>query len=854
MISKIGGIVTTEAWAPFVVILPFQFGSMMFMSGFTFLMIIFSLFGFFDLVLAVKSFRRGGAKGVSLGCGCLGAFVVTLSYTISLFVQDYFTYSVLSSIYFGGIDFTLVSTLFFNWYFINPSGGKRFGKLYWLILALAILDELVFIVNPFREIAISYVYHQAEISCYSYEMHLLYQVHLVLDYAIVLLVLYELIKKCVHSPRIYARQYIYTVYALLAVVVINAAYLYAPRLFGEENVDYSLLGYSVTALAYYWNCFNYASHGLLNHFHSWIFENIDQALVLFDFDDKMILHNRKAEEILPAGLFSGNNVTLQEFLDRCGIRRSKGVPSQRSSFQCFIGGHPLRCDYSVQLDKKHRRLGCLFVFSSVATQYDLLTGFRTWSDFKENADTLYPIGSGTQVVATCDINSLGDINQKYGRTDGDRALQLLAEQVRAEFPDRTVFIRSREASVTAITDQLNVTAVEAIMARIQQKLKDNDDLDFPIQIQSSVSVRGNESVVDTIRRNLQSMRTKKLMDRTSLHSELLRSLLQALTQCDPDTGEHVQRTQKSGEELGRRIHLTDQEQSSLALLAIMHDIGKIGIPLEILNKPGKLNDSEWKMMKTHVDKGYQIAKSSQEFSGIADMILYHHERWDGRGYPEGLRGEQIPLLSRIISVVDAYDAMTNDRAYRKALSESAARSELQRCAGSQFDPNIVREFVQMMEEDDRKRGITVSTMSQEETRSPVAQAPVGLATQVRSASRNVHVMAYSIYIIDEAYRIVQADDNFYKITGYSREDLARGDLTLYSLIFEEDQQEYKDYVLPQNRKGEDLYLEHRLRRKDGSAIYVYCYGHSFYDSSVGENRSRIVIVNSDDPFGENHLS
>ena len=813
-------------------------------------MIAFSLVCLIDVLIAMKAIGHGGKKGIWLGCACLGAFAVTLSYTISLFVQDYFLYSVLSSIYFGGIDFTLFSLLFFNWYFINPSGDKPSGWLYKAIFAFTVLDILLFAVNPFYEIAISYVYHPAKISCYGYEMHLFYRVHLFFDYFVILLVLYELIKKCIHAPRIYARQYLYTVYALIAVVLINGAYLYVPGLFGEENVDYSLIGYSITALAYYWNCFDYASHGLLNHFHSWIFENIDQAIVLFDFDDKMILHNRKAEEMLPSGLFSGKQVTLQDFLTCCGIRRSRGVPSQRSSFQCFIDGRPLRCDYSAQLDRKHRRLGSLFVFSTVATQYDLLTGFRTWTDFKENADDLYPVTTECQVVATCDINSLGDINQKFGRNSGDRVLQLLAEEMRAEFPVGTIFTRSREAAVAAITTELNVPAVEAIIARIQDKMQKSGVVDYPIQLQSSVSVRGNESVVETIRRNLQSMRTKKLMDRTSLHSELLRSLLQALSQCDSDTGEHVQRTQKSGQELGRRINLTDQEQSSLALLAIMHDIGKIGIPLEILNKPGKLNDSEWNMMKTHVQKGYQIAKSSQEFSGIADMILYHHERWDGRGYPEGLREEQIPLLSRIIAVVDAYDAMTNDRAYRKALAESAARSELLRCAGTQFDPNIVREFIAMLEESDQERGVTISTMSQQESAQSVEPPTVRKPEMVRTVSKNIHRICNTIYYIEEDFTIVQVDDQFEKLTGYSREDALSKRINHLSLIFEEDRKEYLEYVFPENGRGEDLYLEHRLRRKDGSSIYVYCYGHTFYDSAVGRRRARITVFDCDNPFGE----
>lgn len=816
------------------------------MGGFYFLMIAFSLFCCIDIILSVKGFLRGGPKGRTLGCACLSAFLVTVSYTASLFVRDYHLYSVLSSVYFGGIDLSLMSMMILNWYFINASAtDQKPGLGYKLLCAYGIFDMLVFLVNPFCEISIRYVYNGNPIACYSYEMGLLYRLHLTYAYLIIAVVLFELIKQSIRAPHIYARRYIYCVYSLIAVVLINAAYLYAPDLFGEEHVDFSLLGYSVIAFSYYWFCYDYATHGLLNHFHSWIFENIDQGLVLFDYDDKLMLHNRKAEKMLPITMFR-ENTDMDTFIEGCGLHFRPSFMRPYYSFQCFVGGRSLRCDYSVHLDKKGRKQGSLLVFSNITSQFDLLTGFHTWADFKENADKLVPLGADRQIVATFDINSLRDINNDYGHTNGDHALQLLAEEMRAAFPPATVFTRSREASLAAITGELDKEAVEQIVARIQDSLQHNAVLECPIQVQSSVSMRGRESVVDTIRLNLQSMRTKKLMDRSSVHSDVLRSLLQALSQCDPDTGEHVQRTQKTGEELGRRINLSDHDQSNLALLAIMHDIGKIGIPLEILNKPGKLNESEWKMMKTHVYKGYQIASSSKEFSEISDMILYHHERWDGRGYPEGLQGEQIPLLSRIISVVDAYDAMTNDRAYRKALSESAARSELLRGAGSQFDPNIVREFLEMLEENDQKQGITVTTMSQQES-----VKAYGLAEKKVShpADGNVHPIAYCIYELNPKHQIVQVDDNFEAFTGYSRGDVATGKLTQMSLIFPEDLAEYQSYI--QSDREQDIYLYHRLWRKDGSAVFVNCYGHDYYDSSVGERRARIVIMDSNAPLVEN---
>ena len=141
------------------------------------------------------------------------------------------------------------------------------------------------------------------------------------------------------------------------------------------------------------------------------------------------------------------------------------------------------------------------------------------------------------------------------------------------------------------------------------------------------------------------------------------------------------------------MHLPSEGINRLELLAMLHDIGKIGIPDQILGKRGALSDSEWDIMKTHPQIGYRIASNVTELSFVANEILHHHERWDGTGYPSRLSGEQIPVNCRILSVVDTYDAMTNDRIYRKACSKEDALSEIMTCSGSQFDPQIVDIFL-----------------------------------------------------------------------------------------------------------------------------------------------------------------
>ena len=132
-------------------------------------------------------------------------------------------------------------------------------------------------------------------------------------------------------------------------------------------------------------------------------------------------------------------------------------------------------------------------------------------------------------------------------------------------------------------------------------------------------------------------------------------------------------------------------------MGLLHDIGKIAIDDHILNKPDRLDEEEYTEIKKHPEIGYRILSSVNELSEMAEYVLCHHEAYDGKGYPRGLKGEEIPYLSRIIAVTDAYDAMTRDRSYRKAMTQKEAGEELNRCAGTQFDPHIVEVFLKNME-------------------------------------------------------------------------------------------------------------------------------------------------------------
>jgi HD-GYP domain-containing protein (c-di-GMP phosphodiesterase class II) len=173
---------------------------------------------------------------------------------------------------------------------------------------------------------------------------------------------------------------------------------------------------------------------------------------------------------------------------------------------------------------------------------------------------------------------------------------------------------------------------------------------------------------------------------------LLENLLWDLQEYALEPRQHGERMVALANQVGSRLGLSAIQQNDLALLAQFHDVGKILVPYRILNKAGSLTEEEWAEMTRHPLYGYKLAMITPDIRSIADGILFHHERWDGQGYPHGLVGTATPLAARIIAVVDAFDAMTHPRVYRKMISVTAALAELRIHAGSQFDPDIAEVF------------------------------------------------------------------------------------------------------------------------------------------------------------------
>ena len=283
--------------------------------------------------------------------------------------------------------------------------------------------------------------------------------------------------------------------------------------------------------------------------------------------------------------------------------------------------------------------------------------------------------------------------------EGDHVIKQVAHLISEVFHDAKMLARigGNEFGVAYI--DAKSSDVEHRCTSFQNHLADANRLS-PYEISVSFGIAHSEylpihltQLYQTADHNLYK---SKLLKEGSSKSALVRTLMKALEAKDFITEGHADRMSDLADKLGQALGLESHRMDQLRLLTKFHDIGKVGIPDRILKKPGALNAEEWKIMSTHTLIGQRIAAASPELAAISDLILKHHEKWDGTGYPLRLSGQAIPLECRILGLVDTFDAMTNDRPYRDALSTDAAIAEILRCTGTQFDPELVPVFIEIL--------------------------------------------------------------------------------------------------------------------------------------------------------------
>ena len=331
--------------------------------------------------------------------------------------------------------------------------------------------------------------------------------------------------------------------------------------------------------------------------------------------------------------------------------------------------------------------------------HDYLTGLYNRAFFEEEMSRLDTIRQLPLTIIIGDVNGLKIINDAFGHEEGDKLLCRIANILKSSFRGEDIVARWGGDEFVVILPKIPIEEVQSILERVKIELKRKSTKIMPLSVAFGISTKKSvyKNIDEVIKEAEDKMYRSKLINKQSAHSSIISSLEKALEERDYETEEHIKRMKILAERLGRELNLNIEVIDELTLLAALHDIGKISIADNIILKPQGLTRKEWETVKKHPIIGYRIAESSGELAPIAKGILYHHEWWNGNGYPEGKKGKHIPLISRIISVVDAYDAMTNDRPYRKTLSKEEAIAELKKFSGSQFDPDLIKKFIPIVE-------------------------------------------------------------------------------------------------------------------------------------------------------------
>lgn len=350
---------------------------------------------------------------------------------------------------------------------------------------------------------------------------------------------------------------------------------------------------------------------------------------------------------------------------------------------------------NLEIERKKKQEEILYL-----SYCDQLTGLYNRRFFENK---LYEIDMEDNLPITlimADVNGLKLVNDSFGHNLGDELLKKAADVLKKGCRNSDIVARLGGDEFVAILTKTNENQAEQIIKRINSVASNEKvgAIDISISFGYQTKTRMEEDIQDIFKNAEDYMYRHKLYESSSIRNKTIDLIMNTLYEKSNREMLHSKRVSEICEALATKMNFDKHKVNQIKIAGLMHDIGKMGIDENILNKPEKLNDDEKKEIKRHPEIGYRILSSSNEFSEIADYVLKHHERWDGKGYPGGFKGEEISMQSRIIAIADAYDAMTSDRPYRRGMGAKEALAELKKYAGAQFDPHITELFINMIME------------------------------------------------------------------------------------------------------------------------------------------------------------
>lgn len=652
--------------------------------------------------------KKDDMSGITASLCLSGGFYVFF-YAMTLFFSDSLRASMAISSAHVCAD---VFVYFLLCYTMHLIGMKPLRKLYKISLWTFItIDCVILLSNPWTGFVLEY----KQVPFWDEMFYIIfpnawYFVHCSYAYFTAVAVILILVFQLFRIPLVYAGKYMMELFVVSWVVLINVIYLA-----GLLPIDLSCLLYGWSAHILYNSALNYRPGYLRKKARYMMANKLQDPIVLFDVNDCLADFNSEAAEKFNLSDKDLCHMTRELFETQIlhvsyecdpNVYLNREVVLQKDYADIFY-------HFSLQILNSRRGLylGKMYVFQDITKQklmynalenssiYDKLTGFYTSRIF---ANKLVELNNTTEVyvVAVCNISFLKLINSYYGRKTGNTVIQKMAEVLRDTLPEDSLFCYAEDDCTVIVTKGLSVEQVEMLLSNVARKIKKWSLENVPVFFSFGIARRENTAVPleEYFKYAAMNLALKKGKNDVSEKYELSRALLEEYFHNEYESWEHVSRVKSLALDIADKLKLNEIQKGKLELLCLYHDIGRVKTEDDVWSRAGVITSDERDIMKLHSVSGYQIIKKMQLDYDVADLILYHHENYDGSGYPYGLKGEEIPLEDRIFAIADAYDVMVFNGLYKGTVSKEEALSEIIKFSGKQFDPGLVNLFKTYLKE------------------------------------------------------------------------------------------------------------------------------------------------------------